>query len=228
MAASDRSLPAGPRLPPVLQTLRWLVRPIAFLEACRREFGDAFSVRFLGFETPMVMLSDPEAIRALYSAPEHTLPPGRTLALRPIMGPRSVLLLEGREHLARRRLMLPPFHGERMRTYEAIVRDAVAAEVATWPAGLRRGPGGEPFALHPRMQRVTLEVILRAVFGVTDPRRRERLGERLGQLLSDTSSAGLQFGMLLSRRVGGPDPLAKLASLRREIDAMLGAEIAER
>src|SRR5215208_6521592 len=97
MTASDRRLPAGPRLPPVVQTLRWLVRPIAFLEACRREFGDAFSVRFLGFERPMVMLSDPETIRVLYSAPEHTLPPGRTLALRPIMGPRSVLLLEGRE-----------------------------------------------------------------------------------------------------------------------------------
>ena len=92
MTTSDPSLPAGPRLPPVLQTLRWLVRPIAFLEACRRDFGDAFSVRFLGFETPMVMLSDPETIRSLYKAPEHTLPPGRTLALRPIMGPRSVLL----------------------------------------------------------------------------------------------------------------------------------------
>jgi cytochrome P450 len=126
VATSDRSLPAGPRLPPVLQTLRWLVRPIAFLEACRREFGDAFSVRFLGFERPMVMLSDPETIQVLYKAPEHALPPGRTLALRPIMGPRSVLLLEGREHLARRRLMLPPFHGQRMRAYESIVRDVVA------------------------------------------------------------------------------------------------------
>jgi len=172
------SLPAGPRLPPWLQTLRWLVRPIAFLEASRREFGDAFSVRFLGFERPMVMLSDPETVRALYTAPEHTLPPGRTLALRPIMGPRSVLLLEGREHLARRRLMLPPFHGQRMRAYESIVRDVVASEVERWPEG-------EPFALHPRMQRVTLEVILRAVFGVTDPARRSRLAEHLGRLLTE-------------------------------------------
>src|SRR3954467_12690315 len=172
MAASDRSLPAGPRLPPVLQTLRWLVRPIAFLEACRREFGDAFSVRFLGFERPMVMLSDPETIRVLYTAPEHTLPPGRTLALRPIMGAGFVRLLEGREHLARRRLMLPPFHGERMRAYESIVRDVVAGEVERWPEE-------EPFALHPRMQRVTLEVILRAVFGVTDEDRRAALADRL-------------------------------------------------
>ncbi len=221
MAASDRSLPAGPRLPPVLQTLRWLVRPIAFLEGCRREFGDAFSVRFLGFERPMVMLSDPEAIRILYSAPEHTLPPGRTLALRPIMGPRSVLLLEGREHLARRRLMLPPFHGQRMRAYESIVRDVVASEVEQWPQR-------EPFAIHPRMQRVTLEVILRAVFGVTDPARRRRLAERLGGLLRDTASAGLQFGVLLSRRLGGPDPLKGLEAQRHAINEMLDVEISER
>jgi hypothetical protein len=77
-----------------VQTLRWLVRPISFLESCRRRFGDTFSVRFLGFETPMVMLSAPEAIRALYINPEHRLPPGRSVALLPIMGPRSLLLLE--------------------------------------------------------------------------------------------------------------------------------------
>jgi cytochrome P450 len=221
MATSDRSLPAGPRLPPVLQTLRWLVRPIAFLEACRREFGDAFSVRFLGFERPMVMLSDPETIRVLYTDPEHTLPPGRTLALRPIMGPRSVLLLEGREHLARRRLMLPPFHGQRMRAYEPIVRDVVAGEVESWPED-------EVLAIHPRMQRVTLEVILRAVFGVTDPARRERLAERLRRLLADTASPSLQFGVLLSRRLGAADPLRALEAQRRAIDAMLDVEISER
>ena len=204
-----------------MQTLRWLLRPISFLESCRRRFGDAFSVSFLGFQTPMVMLSDPEAIRALYTVPGHTLPPGRTIALQPIMGSRSLLLLEGREHLARRRLMLPPFHGERMRAYEAIVREAVHREVEDWPEG-------EAFALHPRMQAVTLEVILRAVFGVTDPARRARLAEGLSGLLAATASSGLQFGVLLSRRFGGPDPLAGLQKLRQEIDAMLGAEIAER
>src|SRR5215213_6406149 len=129
------ALPPGPAEPPLVQTLRWLLRPISFLESCRRQFGDAFSVSFLGFETPMVMLSDPDAIRALYSVPEHGLPPGRTIALRPMLGPRSVLLLEGREHLARRRVMLPPFHGERMRAYEATVREVVARDVATWPVG---------------------------------------------------------------------------------------------
>jgi cytochrome P450 len=215
------ALPAGPTEPPILQTLRWLLRPISFLESCRRRFGDIFSVRFLGFRTPMVMLSDPEAIRALYGNPAHGLPPGRSLALLPILGSRSLLLLEGREHLARRRLMLPPFHGERMRAYEATVREVVARDVEAWPQG-------EPFSLHPRMQGVTLEVILRAVFGVTDPDRRTRLADRVGHLLAETASAGLQFAVLLSRRFGTPDPLDRLQVLRGEIDAMLDLEIAER
>ena len=215
------TLPPGPTESPVLQTLRWLLRPISFLESCRRRFGDAFSVRFFGFQTPMVMVSHPDAIRALYGVREHSLPPGRAVALLPIVGPRSLLLLEGREHLARRRLMLPPFHGERMRAYESIVRDAVTRDVDGWPEG-------RPFALHPHMQATTLDVILRAVFGVTDVARRARLAERLGGLLAASASAGLQFGVLLSRRFGGPDPLARLRTVTQEIDALLAEEIAER
>jgi cytochrome P450 len=215
------SLPPGPTAAPAQQTVRWLVRPIAFLEACRRRYGDTFSVRFLGFQTPLVMVSDPEAIRALYSERGHSLPPGRTLSLRPIVGPRSVLLLEGAEHLSRRKLMLPPFHGDRMRAYEPIVREAAEREIARWPTD-------RPFAVHPSMQAVTLEVILRAVFGVADATRRERLRERLIDVLGSTASAGLQFSVLLSRRLGGPDPLARLEALMAEIDEILLVEIAER
>ena len=216
------ALPAGPTEPPIWQTLRWLLRPISFMESCRRRFGDTFSVRFLGFKTPMVMLSDPDAIRALYGNAEHGLPAGRTIALLPILGPRSLLLLEGSEHLARRRLMLPPFHGARMRAYEDTVRAVVAEDVETWPAG-------EPFALHPHMQKVTLEVILRAVFGVTDPGRRAALGGHLAGLLTDTASAGLQLAVLLQQRFqSAPDPLKRLHARRREIDRMLDREIAER
>jgi cytochrome P450 len=215
-------LPAGPTEPPIWQTLRWLLRPISFMEACRRRYGDVFSVRFLGFKTPMVMLSDPDAIRALYSNAEHGLPAGRTIALLPILGPRSLLLLEGSEHLARRRLMLPPFHGARMRAYEDTVRQVVAEDVETWPTG-------KPFALHPHMQKVTLEVILRAVFGVTDAGRRAALGAQLAQLLTDTASAGLQLAVLLQQRFqGAPDPLKRLHERRQAIDRMLDREIAER
>src|ERR671936_2402489 len=128
------TLPPGPSSP-ALQTASWLYRPIRFLESCRRRFGDTFSVRLLGFETPMVVVSDPEAIAALYRSGENGLPPGRTLALEPLMGSRSVLLLEGTEHLSRRKLMLPPFHGERMRAYEQMIEAATESELATWPVG---------------------------------------------------------------------------------------------
>src|SRR4051794_17741887 len=182
-------LPPGPTAPPLAQTARWLFRPIAFMEAARRRHGENFSVRFVGFQSPMVMLSDPEAIRALYTEREHGLPPGRTLALRPVMGAQSLLLLEGDEHLARRRLMLPPFHGERMQAYEEVMRDVAEEDIARWPVG-------RPFALPPRMQGVTLEVILRAVFGVTDAERAGGLREALPQLLSDTASVRLQVRVL--------------------------------
>jgi hypothetical protein len=117
--------------------------------------------------------------------------------------------------------MLPPFHGRRMRAYEPIVREVVERELARWP--LER-----PFALHPRMQAVTLEVILRAVFGVAEPRRRERLRELLPRLLASGSSVATQFRVLVSRRFSLPDPLARLQQLERAIDELLLAEIAER
>jgi cytochrome P450 len=217
------TFPPGPTEAPAIQTARWLLRPIAFMESNRRRYGDAFSVHFLGFERPMVMLSDPEAVRALYTAHEHGLPPGRSVALLPVMGPGSVLLLEGKEHLARRKLMLPPFHGERMRSYEETVREVTEREIDSWS-----GDGERPFALHPRMQAITLEVILKAVFGVTDPERDARLHERLPPLLGDTASPVLQFRVLLSRRLGRGDPLANLRELIGEIDELLLAEIAER
>ncbi|MGZ4275039.1 MAG: cytochrome P450 [Solirubrobacteraceae bacterium] len=215
------SLPPGPQEPPALQTARWLLRPISFMERCRRRHGDAFSVRFLGFQSPMVMVSSPEVIRALYSERGHGLPPGRTVSLRPIMGARSVLLLEGAEHLARRRVMLPPFHGDRMRAYEPIVCETARREIAGWPAD-------RAFPVHPSMQSITLEVILRAVFGVSDEGRRARLRSGLGQLLASSSSVALQFAVLASRRMGGPDPLAALKARLADVDAVLAAEIAER
>jgi cytochrome P450 len=220
-ATSPPALPPGPSEPPFVQTVRWLFTPLRFLDSCRRRYGDAFSVTFVGFQTPLVMLSDPEAIRTLYSAREHGLPPGRSVALMPIMGPRSVLLLEGTEHMARRKLMLGPFHGERMRAYEPVMREIIEREIEDWQIG-------EPFAIHPRMQAVTLEVILRAVFGVSDPARHERLRGLLGDLLGQTSSPTLQLGILLARRFGREGPVEDLEAQTRAVDELLLAEIAER
>jgi len=215
------TLPPGPAAPPAVQTARWLWRPIDFLDACRRRHGDAFSVKFIGFQTPMVMISEPDAIRALYTSRENGLPPGRSFALEPIMGPRSVLLLEGSEHLSRRKAMLPPFHGDRMRAYDGLIAEVATAEIARWPRG-------ERFAIHPRMQALTLEVILRAVFGVTDAERRERLRSLLGAMLEQMASPWLQLRMLAARRLGRDGPLDELRREAARVDQVIYAEIAER
>jgi cytochrome P450 len=208
------ALPAGPTESPILQTARWVARPIRFLEDCRRRYGDVFSVMFQGFRTPLVMVSRPDVIRALYSDRRHALPPGRTVTLQPLVGARSLLLLEGDEHMERRKLMLPPFHGERMRTYEDVMRTAAERELATWPEG-------RPFPVHPSMQAITLEVIMRAVFGVAD---RERLRPLLRDLLAGTTSTALQVSVMFGRR----RPLERLGEMAVEIDEILLAEIAQR
>jgi cytochrome P450 family 135 len=214
-------MPLPPELPrgPLWQTLAWSFRPLAFMTRARREIGDAFSVSFVGFERPMVMISDPAAIKALYTERRNGLPPGRAFSLEPIVGARSVLLLEGEEHIARRRLMLPPFHGERMRSYEATVGEIVAAEIDSWQLG-------HEFPIHSRMQAVTLEVILRAVFGISEGRRLDVLRRLLGDLLASTGSTRVQLRSLFARRLGA-DPLGEIRERLAEVDEALFAEIAE-
>jgi cytochrome P450 len=214
-------VPLPPELPrsPLWQTLAWSFRPLAFMARGRAEIGDAFSVSFVGFERPMVLISDPAAVKALYTERRNGLPPGRSFQLEPVLGARSVLLLEGEEHIARRRLMLPPFHGERMRSYEGIVEEIVTAEIDSWPIG-------REFPIHERMQAVTLEVILRAVFGVTEGPRLDALRGMLGNLLVETGSPTMILRALVARR-RGRDPLASVRTRLDQVDEALMAEIAE-
>ena len=153
---------------------------------------------FQGFKTPLVMVSSPEVIRALYSERRHNLPPGRIVTLGPLVGARSLLLLEGSEHLSRRKVMLPPFHGDRMRAYEPVVLEAAERELDDWPIGVA-------FPVHPSMQAITLAVILRAVFGVSE---RGPLHDLLRDLLSATVSTQLQVSVLFGRTQAARAPAA--------------------
>ena len=209
-------MPPEPAMSPLRQTLSWAFRPLPFMQECREKLGDAFGVKFLGFETPMYMLSDPAAIKALYTERCHGLPPGRNVFLEPILGARSLLLLEGEEHMAHRKLMLPSFHGERMRALEPVVAEIVDREIDSWPLG-------EEFALHPRMQAMTLEVILRVVFGVAEGPRLERLRGLLRGLLAETSSPLTQLRVLATSRIRGGDRVMRRfeAGLRRDRRAAL-------
>jgi cytochrome P450 len=190
-------------------------------ERCERRYGDFFTLRMAGFN-PMVFTSDPEAIRTLFAADrDNRLPAGRTFVLKPIMGSRSVLLQEGEEHLRRRKLMLPAFHGERMRAYETLIATIADSEVASWPED-------SEFALHPRFQALTLEVILAAVFGVVEGERADRLREHLRRLLEMTGSPSMMALGLFTRRIGRVGPMRRLDDLTAHIDALLAREITER
>ena len=212
------ALPPGPELPVPLQTARLMARPVPFLERCRREYGDSFTAR----TTPigaMVFVSDPESVKAVFAADRvNTIAPGRNLILAPLLGPDSLLLLEDETHLARRKLMLPPFHGERMRAYERVMEEASERELGRWPLG-------EEFRLHPAMQAITLDVIMRAVFGVDRESRPELRQGLLDILAAVRSPATIGITIPVVRE------LPRFRALRgrvRSVDALLAQEIAER
>ena len=213
----DRQVPAIPLSKP-LQTARFIFRPIPFLEHWRRELGETFRARLFG-PGDVVFLSDPDSIKRLFTADRvNTIAPGRNILLEPLLGRSSLLLQEDEEHLRRRKLMLPPFHGERMRGYQQVIREATERAVAGWPQGTE-------FALHPSMQEITLEVILRAVFGIEDADRRERLRDGLVAILSASASpVALGFATPGVRKL---PMFSRLAELRTRTDELLYAEIAE-
>jgi cytochrome P450 len=215
------TLPPEHESRPSVQMMRWFWRPIEFFEEGRKAYGETFGVRFLGFKTPLYLTSDPAATKAIYSNRANTMPPGRATTLEPVMGPRSILLLDGSEHMARRKLMLPPFHGERMRAYQDVIEDMTRQEIDRWP--LHR-----QFSIHPRMQSITLEVILRAVFGVTDAARQERMRAALGVLLRQTAEPARQLLGLSTRRFGKWGPWRSFQKTLDDVDVLIFDEIASR
>jgi cytochrome P450 family 135 len=217
--AARNGLPPGPRIPAALQTFGVVARPVPFFEGCRRRFGQTFTLRILR-AGEMVFISDPPSLKRLFGADrQNTIAPGRNVILEPVLGPASVLLLEGDDHLRRRKLMLPPFHGERMRAYEGVMARAAEAAVASWPSD-------RPFRLHPSMQSITFEVILAAVFGMEDDTRRAALGERLTEVLATTRSP-FALGMTVERARKLPH-FRRIARMLDEADEILFAEIADR
>src|SRR3954452_18789200 len=161
------ALPAGPRMPRALQTIGWLNRPFQFVERARAKYGDTFTIE-IGRDT-FVVLSDPADVKHVFTGDPAIYHAGAAnIILLPFLGHKSVLLLDGAQHLSQRRLLLPPFHGEKMRRHVDLMREIAEREVAAWPRGV-------PIKAHPLMQKVTLEVIMRIVFGVDegDPRLAE-------------------------------------------------------
>jgi cytochrome P450 family 135 len=172
---SGPTLPPGPRIHSALQAWEWARSPLPFMERCRRQYGDIFTLRIRHGGT-WVLLCHPEDVKRVFTAQPARLGMSEAnVLLGPLLGRRSVMLLEEPEHMTRRRLMLPPFHGQRMEGYGEMMAAVARAEVRSWPLQ-------QPIALWPRMQALTLEVILRVVFGAADGERLRGLRERLREL----------------------------------------------
>jgi cytochrome P450 len=170
-------LPPGPRLPALVQGVGLWTRPLAYLERLRARYGRRFTVRF-PLAPPFVIITDPEEIRAVFTAPPDVLHPGEgARVLEPLVGKNSVILLDEAPHMEQRKLLLPAFHGERMARLSGLMTEVAVREVESWPRD-------SELPLHPRMQRLTLEIILRTVFGLDPGPRLDALRDSLGHLLA--------------------------------------------
>lgn len=196
-----------------MQVVGWWNRPLAFHENCRRRYGDRYTVRLLG-SPPFVMHANPDHIREIFTAPPEVLHPGEgARILEPVVGTYSVILLDEKAHLSQRRLMLPAFHGEKMQQLSALVTEVTEREVAAWPTG-------SELTLHPRLQGLTLEVILRAVFGLDPGPALDGLRAALTEIL-DFATRPMTLVPYLQRELGGRSRWGKFVALRDKTDALV-------
>jgi cytochrome P450 family 135 len=214
------SFPPGPRLPRLVQAARVTAEPYAWMAKRRERYGDVFNSSFPFFGR-VVYVADPDLIKQVFAGAPNVFHAGEANAtvLGDALGEHSLLTLDEGRHLSQRKLLLPPFHGGSVRRYAEVMAATAAAEVESWPVGT-------PFALRPRMQAITLEVILRAVFGVRDGERRDLFRERIppiGEL-----NTALDFLPLMQRDLGGFSKAARFRRALAAVDELIYAEIADR
>jgi cytochrome P450 len=217
--ARSGGLPPGPRLPALVQTLLWAADPVGFATRCAARHGPLFTARILGFG-PVVHVCTPDGVRRVLrdeAADFDAAAANRAIDF--VVGEHSLLMAEDATHTARRRLLVRPLHGENVAAYVAVMEAVVEQEVRTWPVGTT-------VRLLDGFQRVTLEVMVRAVFGITDSRRLERLRVLVPRLLD--LNPLIILVPAARRRFGGFGPWARFRRLVDEVDAIIHAEIRER
>jgi hypothetical protein len=217
-------LPPGPAYPSPIQGLGFWTRPLAFLERARARYGKRFTIR-LPFSPPFVFITDPAEIKQVYTAPPDVLHPGEgARVLEPVVGSNSVILLDGASHMEQRKLMLPAFHGERIERLTGLVEEVVERELGAWE-------GERELTLSPRMQGLTLEIILRAVFGLDPGERLDAVRARLQELLRFGDNPLTLFGPpgpAMERFLNRVGPLAGFVDIRDDVDRLLFELIDER
>jgi cytochrome P450 len=209
-------LPPGPSEPAALQTVEWIVRPTALLRRAQARHGEPFTLRTAYWDAPLVLVSDPREIERMFKAPAEVLVGGEGAAfLEPFVGPSSVLLTHGDDHLRRRRQALPPLHGDALRSWTATMAEIAHAELDTWTPG-------RPVKTLPRMQALTLEVMLRVVFGSRD----DALRDALRAPLDMTQSTPRLIAMSLLQRDLPGSPFGRFVRAVRRLDAVLAERLA--
>jgi len=195
------------------------------MERCRQRYGKRYTIRFPG-SPPFVMLSDPAEVKQVFTAPPDVLHPGEgARVLEPVVGANSVILLDGDAHIRQRKLMLPAFHGEKMERLGGLMAEVAEREVASWPRG-------EPIELQERFQHLTLEIILRAVFGLDPGERLDALRVRLSEMLRfgdrPISLVPLDPDGIAAKLLSATPPFARFLRLQEEADALIFELIEER
>ncbi len=214
-------LPPGPRAPALWQTLAWMSRPGAFLQGVHRRFGDPATIRTYWTEEPMVLFSGPDAVREVFALPAAIAPAGQSWEfLRPFAGPHSILVIDGDEHLRERRLLQKPFHGEQMRALAPMIGELARAELATWH--------GRVNTLE-RMRALTLEIMLRVVFGARDEREFAQLRAAVEEALAGVRSLPRVLAMAMVMKDLGPrSPWGRFRIAVERFDALLYELLARR
>jgi cytochrome P450 len=212
-------LPPGPRAPAIVQTLAWAVAPTWVMDRCAQRLGGTFTLTLAPSGLKLVLVSDPEAVKAVFTAPPEVAPSAaRSSPVAPVVGPHSVIVLTGREHMRQRKLLLPPFHGERMREYEDVIVQATKRDMASWPIG-------RPMRLQERTRAITLEVILRAVFGV-EADRMGALRTAIGELLAPLHPLAVVLFAL--RRPSPERPTGAIGRALDRLDRVIYEELGRR
>jgi cytochrome P450 len=214
-------LPDGPQGSLLLKMIRWIADPAAFLEQCAQRYGDAFTLWKVGSGYE-VFLSHPQVIKEIFTADPSLLEANEGARIfRHLLGDYSLLLIDGEKHQKQRRLLAPPFQGERMRVYGQLICDATEQVINQWRMG-------EPFLVRSSMQNISLQVILQAVFGLYEGQRLQQLKQLLGSILDYISSplgVSLFFFQALQKDLGSWSPWGRYLRQKQQVDELIYAEI---
>lgn len=215
------SPPPGPGLLSALEMLRWLRQPMKLFDDYHARYGDVFGLRLRGVPGTIVIVSDPDAIRDVFAEGHDTMHAGEAnVFLKPFLGEHSLLLLDDQAHVRQRKLLMPPFHGERMQQYGREMIAQTEAAIDRWPVG-------RTFAIQPDFRAITLQIILRTVFGMTDGPRLQRMSAMLAETLDAAENPFLLLPPLqieISPRFGW----GRFMRHAREVDRLMYEEIARR